>query len=49
MNDPDRVILPGPDRQGAQDRRYDVRIARRIEDLEQLVKALELRVQDLEP
>jgi hypothetical protein len=49
MNDPDRVTLPGADRQGALDRRYDVRIARRIDTLEQMLKALELRVQDLEP
>lgn len=49
MSDQDTVILPGPDRQGSLDRRYDVRIARRIDDLERIVDALELRVEALEP
>jgi hypothetical protein len=48
VNDQDTVILPGPDRQGSLDRRYDVRIARRIADLEDKIAALELRVDDLE-
>ena len=48
VNDQDTVILPGPDRQGSLDRRYDVRIARRIADLEAKIAALELRVDDLE-
>ncbi len=48
VNDQDTVILPGPDRQGSLDRRYDVRIARRIADLEDKIAALELRVDALD-
>jgi len=31
MTDPDTPILPGPDTQGALDRRYEVRIASRLQ------------------
>jgi len=48
VNVADRVSLPGPDEQGALDRRYDVRIARRLQDLLDQVEALEARVAALE-
>lgn len=48
MSDQDTVILPGPDRQGSLDRRYDVRIAKRIALLEEQIEALETRIATVE-
>lgn len=48
MTDQDTTILPGPDREGARDRRYDVRIARRLAFLEARLEDLEGRVAALE-
>jgi hypothetical protein len=47
VNDQDTVILPGPNRQGSLDRRYDVRIAKRIENVEELIEASDSRLQVL--
>jgi hypothetical protein len=49
MNDPDTPLLPGPDRQGVLDRRYDVRIAARLATLTERIDALEARIAALEP
>jgi hypothetical protein len=46
--DTDRVLLPGADEQGSLDRRYDVRIARRIALLEEKLDALDARLVLLE-
>ena len=45
----DRVSLPGASEMGALDRRYDVRIGQRVQELEALISALEARVAALEP
>lgn len=49
MNDQDTTIIPGPDREGARDRRYDVRIAARLQVLIDRIDALEARIAALEP
>jgi hypothetical protein len=48
VTDQDTTILPGPDREGSRDRRYDVRIARRLAFLETRLEDLEGRVAALE-
>jgi hypothetical protein len=45
----DRVQLPGVSEMGAMDRRYDVRIAERIEEIQVRIAALEARIEALEP
>lgn len=45
----DAVQLPGVDRQGVLDRRYDVRIASRLEALIERLDSLEARIEALEP
>jgi hypothetical protein len=47
MIDQDTVIIPGSDRQGTLDRRYDVRIAKRIQDVEKLIEESDSRLQVL--
>lgn len=42
------LVLPSFDDKGALDRRYDVRIAKRIAALQSVIDALELRVEALE-
>lgn len=49
MTDSDTPLLPGPDRQGALDRRYDVRIAARLATLTEQIDLLEARIAALEP
>lgn len=48
MIDQDTTRIPGADRQGALDRRYDVRIAKRIALLEKQLEALEARIETVE-
>lgn len=45
----DTVQLPGPDSLGVQDRRYDVRIAARLEGVLAKLAELEDRIAALEP